>query len=222
MIIKRLTVRLRTARHSDSGVLPLIRHNLTLTPTERVRQTATAAVRERQKADGVARLDRPCSLEQICSAFHIAGIEFIIVGGQAESLMGGCRPTSDVDLIYRRTEENLGRLACVLATMNPALCGGPPTLSCSIDTLLSERLNLELLTDFGRLDLLGWMKPLGGYEELIVKAGRMELQGIPVRVVNIDDMICIQESSRKAKFRKSLFQWRTIRGLRKPAGHRLL
>ena len=39
------------------------------------------------------------------------GVEFIVVGGQAEALMGSARVTYDVDLCYRRTPQNLERLA---------------------------------------------------------------------------------------------------------------
>src|SRR2546426_2222366 len=53
------------------------------------------------------------------------GVEFIIVGGQAEALMGGARVTYDVDLCYRRTPDNLERLATALGTLNLTLRGAP-------------------------------------------------------------------------------------------------
>lgn len=38
------------------------------------------------------------------------GVEFIVVGGVAATLHGSARFTQDVDVVYRRTPENLTRL----------------------------------------------------------------------------------------------------------------
>jgi len=35
-----------------------------------------------------------------------AGVEFMVIGGQAEALMGSARVTYDVDLCYRRTRSS--------------------------------------------------------------------------------------------------------------------
>ena len=67
---------------------------------------------------GCGRLDEPVEqspLERFCAVLAEHGVEFIIVGGQAEALMGGARVTYDVDLCYRRTPDNLERLATALA-----------------------------------------------------------------------------------------------------------
>lgn len=42
-----------------------------------------------------------------------AGVEFILVGGAAATAHGSARLTLDVDVVYRRTPENLARLANV-------------------------------------------------------------------------------------------------------------
>jgi hypothetical protein len=55
-------------------------------------------------------------------------VEFIVVGGQAEALMGSPRVTYDVDLCYRRTSDNLERLAAALSTLSLTLRGAPPDL----------------------------------------------------------------------------------------------
>ena len=61
------------------------------------------------------------------------GVEFIVVGGQAEALMGSARVTYDVDLSYRRTPQNLERLATALSTLNLTLRGAPPELKFRLD-----------------------------------------------------------------------------------------
>ena len=39
-----------------------------------------------------------------------ADIEFIIVGGAAATVHGSARLTSDLDIVYRRSDENISRL----------------------------------------------------------------------------------------------------------------
>ncbi len=50
-------------------------------------------------------------LERFCVLFTDAGVEFMIVGGQAEALMGSPRVTYDFDFCYRRSSDNLEKLA---------------------------------------------------------------------------------------------------------------
>ena len=56
------------------------------------------------------------------------GVEFVVIGGQAETLFGSPRVTFDIDLCYRRTAENLERLAAALREMKVTLRGAPPDL----------------------------------------------------------------------------------------------
>lgn len=53
-------------------------------------------------------------LERIVDLLVKHGVEFIVIGGQAETIFGSPRITYDVDLCYRRTRANLERLANAL------------------------------------------------------------------------------------------------------------
>jgi hypothetical protein len=46
-------------------------------------------------------------------------VEFMLIGGQAGVWLGVPLPTFDVDLCYRRTPENLKRLASALKEIHP-------------------------------------------------------------------------------------------------------
>ena len=50
-------------------------------------------------------------------------IEYIVVGGVAAKAHGSARFTADVDIVYRRTKENLERLVSAFATFHPYLRG---------------------------------------------------------------------------------------------------
>jgi hypothetical protein len=48
-----------------------------------------------------------------------SGVEFLLVGGAAATAHGSARLTQDLDVVYRRTPENLQRLADALADQSP-------------------------------------------------------------------------------------------------------
>ena len=72
-------------------------------------------------------------LARIAEILSAHEVEFIVVGGQAETLFGSARVTIDMDLCYRRTKENLKRLAAALREIKPTLRNAPPNLPFIID-----------------------------------------------------------------------------------------
>jgi len=72
-------------------------------------------------------------LERFSAPLADHGAEVIVGGGQAEALVGSPRVTYDIDLCYRRTSENLERLANALTTLNLAVRGAPPDLTFTLD-----------------------------------------------------------------------------------------
>ena len=99
--------------------------------------------------------------------------------------MGSARVTYDVDLCYRRTSDNLERLATALATLNLTLRGAPPELKFRLDAAalaLGQNYTLEVDGEYP-LDLLGHLEPVGTYEELLPRAEVVSIGGRPTRVM---------------------------------------
>lgn len=85
-----------------------------------------------------------------------AGVEFILVGGVAATVHGSARLTLDLDIVYRRTKDNLRRVIGSLEPYAPYLRGAPPGLPFLWDIETLERgLNFTLITKLGPIDLLG-------------------------------------------------------------------
>ena len=117
-------------------------------------------------------------------------IEFIIIGGIAGILHGISRPTFDVDVIYRRTPENLQRIVDALAPLKPYLRGAPEGLPFYFDfETLSRGLNFTLTTTEGPIDFLGSVPGAQDYEALLPETLSMEICGIQAKVANIDSLI---------------------------------
>jgi hypothetical protein len=69
-------------------------------------------------------------------------VEVILIGGLAAQAHGAARLTQDTDFLYRRSPENIDRLAVAIAPHRPYLRGAPPGLPFRFDPptmLLVER-----------------------------------------------------------------------------------
>ena len=161
-------------------------------------------------------------LERFCAVLAKHGVEFIIVGGQAEALMGGARVTYDVDLCYRRTPDNLERLATALGTLNLTLRGAPPELKFRLDAqalALGQNYTFEVDGEWP-LDFLGYLEPLGTYEDLLPHVETMSIGGRPTQVIGLEDLIRIKRYLGRPKDRESLLQLEAIKRLREQEGLR--
>jgi predicted nucleotidyltransferase len=162
----------------------------------------------------------PSPLERFCGLLAEHGVEFIVVGGQAEALMGSARVTYDVDLCYRRTPKNLERLAAALGTLSLTLRGAPPELKFRLDAqalALGQNYTFEVDGEYA-LDFLGYLEPIGTYEDLVAGAETVAIGGHPVRVIALDDLIRIKRHINRPKDRESLLQLEAIKRLREQEG----
>jgi hypothetical protein len=158
-------------------------------------------------------------LIRIIELFRSHGVEFIVIGGQAAVLHGSPIPTVDVDLSYRRTRENLQRLAAALKSLNPTLRGAPADLPFRLDSeSLALGANFTFDTSAGPLDLLGWVEPLGTYDDFVSRAVTIEVAGAPIQVISLDDLIAIKRHLRRPKDQVVLFQLEAIRRLLDQSG----
>jgi hypothetical protein len=154
-------------------------------------------------------------LEKTAALFVRHSVEFLVIGGQAEILMGGARVTFDTDLCYRRTAGNLERLATALAEIHPLLRGAPADLPFKLDAgALAFGNNYTLNTDYGAIDLLGWVEPIGDYDSLMPRHETYSLRGIPVSTIGLEDLIRIKQHLGRPKDRESLLQLLAIRKVR--------
>jgi hypothetical protein len=75
-------------------------------------------------------------------------VEFVIVGGYAGVAHGAARVIQDLDVVYRRTPENLRRVQAALAAYHPYPRGAPEGLPFAWDErTLQFGENFTLQTD---------------------------------------------------------------------------
>ena len=155
------------------------------------------------------------SFEEIVELLTARGVEFIVIGGQAESLLGSDRPTFDTDLCYRRTPDNLQRLAEAVKELRPSLRGAPPDLPFRLDAQsLALGNNFTFRTTAGDLDLLGYVAPIGDYDAIAPRATTLPLGPSQIKVMSLDDLIQVKQHVNRPKDRDSLMHLLAIKRIR--------
>jgi predicted nucleotidyltransferase len=129
-----------------------------------------------------------------------AGVEYIVVGGAAATAHGSARLTLDLDVVYKRTPENITRAVNSVASHHPYLRGAPPGLPFRWDVeTISHGLNFTLATDLGPIDFLGEIAGGGGYDALLPYTGTLTLFGIECRCLSLERLIHVKRAAGRVK-----------------------
>jgi predicted nucleotidyltransferase len=139
------------------------------------------------------------------------GVEFIIVGGAAATAHGSARLTEDLDVVYRRTRDNVARLAAVLKPISPYLRGAPPGLPFRWDEqTISNGLNFTLTTALGAIDFLGEIAGGGSYDDLLPYAVRLQLFGVECLCLGLERLIHVKRAAGRPKDLEAIAELQAI------------
>jgi len=133
-----------------------------------------------------------------------AGVEFIALGGAAAVLHGAPITTEDLDIVHRRSPENVARLKTLLDKLDArvrelANRRLPPQESA----LLGEG-HVLLSTRLGPLDCLGTLIDGRGFEELVSHSESIKDEGAEFLVVDLPTLIELKTKTGRAKDRLML------------------
>jgi len=142
--------------------------------------------------------DLPALLAALCDA----GVDFIIVGGAAAVIHGAPITTVDLDIVHRRTPENVQRLLLLLheldATMRYDFAnrGLRPTAE-----MLSGKGQINLSTTLGPLAPLCELAEGQGYDELLPHSRSVPDEGRTLRVLDLPTLIAVKTKAGRPKDR---------------------
>ena len=150
--------------------------------------------------------------ERLLRILTDGGVEFVIVGGVAATVHGSARLTTDLDVAYGRSPQNIERLAHALAPLGPYLRGAPAGLPFRFDAPTIRRgLNFTLTTDAGPLDCLGEVSGLGGYDDILPRSIGIVLYGIDCRCLDLDALLDAKRAAGRAKDLEVIAELEAIR-----------
>ncbi len=129
------------------------------------------------------------------TSLNEGGIDFILVGGLAAVLNGAPVQTYDVDIVFSRHPENVGRLLRWLESVDAIFRLQPERRLRPNESHLSRGRHLNLITEYGPVDLLATVGEDLGFEELLPNSIEMAIgEGKRIRVLNLATIIALKEA----------------------------
>jgi predicted nucleotidyltransferase len=140
------------------------------------------------------------------------GVDFVVIGGIAAIAHGSATITTDFDVAAPLTRENIEKILRAVGPYRPRFAQtlDKRPLAKTADELVGFK-NLYILTDLGRLDILGAVEPLGSYAEVVRGSEPMKLYGKEVRVLSMDQLITVKAHVGRPKDKQVELELRAIR-----------
>lgn len=133
-----------------------------------------------------------------------ADIEFVLVGGLAAVVQGAPVTTFDIDIVHRRTAENVDRLLAFLAVVGARYRNRPgPPLPPNRNALLGPGHSL-FVTSLGPLDALGAIEGGADYNQLAPVSRIITVSGHSLRVLQLETIVALKRTSTDPKDRLRL------------------
>lgn len=149
----------------------------------------------------------PMRADEIFACLDRHGVRYVLIGGLAAVLHGSPLQTFDADICPDREPGNLERLAAALQEMDARLrtpdAGKGLAFPHEAVFLANQRL-LNLVTHFGDLDLAFEPAGTSGFADLASRAERFTIQGTPVPVARLEDVIRSKEAANRPKDLRAL------------------
>jgi len=124
----------------------------------------------------------------------------VLVGGLAAAAQGAPIATFDVDIVHRRTDENIARLLAVLGSMDARYRGRAPgdVLRPTAEILRGTGHSL-LGTSLGPLDVLGAIEGGRDYDVLLPDCVTIEVRGHTISVLKLELLVALKRQSSHPK-----------------------
>lgn len=151
---------------------------------------------------------------------ELRDVEFLVVGGFAAVLYGAPTVTGDLDIMPRSDEENIARLARVLAALQtvvrePRSTGRRLAVTADLlkQTAESAGPDGQLLTrtSAGPLDILWRLHDGRVYEDLTAGSCLLTEDDLRIHVIGLDDLIGVKTAVGRAQDLAALPYLREIR-----------
>jgi predicted nucleotidyltransferase len=142
----------------------------------------------------VARVD----FSEILRVLHRHEVEFVTVGGLAAVFNGAPVTTVDVDILHRRTPENVARLLSALRELEAVYRQDPRNTAPGESHLLGPGHQL-LRTKHGDLDVLGTIDDTVVYDDVLGHTIEVEISDFRVLALDLERVIQAKEFAGRPK-----------------------
>jgi hypothetical protein len=146
-------------------------------------------------------------LLKLLAKFNEEGVEYVLAGGQAVRLNGFLRATEDVDVLIRPTRINGERIRRAMSFLQSARELDPAWFEPQQGEVENIRVADDLIVD------LLFSANGETYESVQAFAREIVVEGVPVRVLNIDGLLRTKTDTREKDILDKRMLERIKRGL---------
>lgn len=154
-------------------------------------------------------------LDELLATLHRHGVDYTIIGGLAVQAHGHRRTTKDLDVIPAPDHENLDRLHAALVELRARPRDIPGAATPTVEQLTTAAIVPPLTTQHGELHVLREVPGAPAYDDLRSRALVVELNGIPLAITGLDDLISMKRASGRPA---DLADIAVLTALERPAG----
>ena len=123
---------------------------------------------------------------------NTAGVDYILVGGWAVNLYGYIRATVDLDIWILADRENARRVYAALCEF------GAPMSEIKPEEFAEDGIIFQVGVAPCRIDIITRISGVS-YAEAVQRAVSKEIDGIPLKVISIEDLIANKKASGRTK-----------------------
>jgi hypothetical protein len=143
-------------------------------------------------------------LSAILEGLLEADIKFILVGGLAAVVQGAPVSTLDVDIVHKRSPENISKLIAFLKSIDATYRRPDDKVIEPNERDISGMGHFLFTTRFGPLDVLAFIEQRRAYEDLLEHTVEIEFRGNNIRVLKLEVLVELKKTSRDAKDKQRL------------------
>jgi hypothetical protein len=132
-------------------------------------------------------------LTDLIKRLHVAGVEFVLIGGLAAVRYGTCYVTYDLDVCARFSWDNLKKINTAISDLHPRwrIKGIPFELS---EEQAARIKNLYLDTDLGKFDCLSEVAAVGDFDAVLSESELVQFPFGNCYVLKIESLIRAKEA----------------------------
>lgn len=156
------------------------------------------------------------NFEELLKVLHKNRVDFVLVGGLAAIAHGGATATSDLDIVYDRTTENVACIVQALHPLNISLRGAPSELRFIFDVAAFKNIHhFTLQTTYGAIDLLADIPGFKNYGEILRSSEKFVLFDMEISVLSLDGLIKNKRATARPKDLNQLPELEELKRLKK-------
>ena len=130
---------------------------------------------------------------RVARAIERHGLDVILIGNAAAAMQGAPVTTLDIDFLYRRTPANVKKVKDIAAELGATIYR-PYYPASKMMRLWSDDVTMQV-------DFLDEVTGVRSFEGLRSRASEMSLNGVPIRVAALADIIKMKKSANRPKDR---------------------